>query len=92
MPERISLKYLRSEELFKWYERKGTKISERKPKRRDGVVKGVVLLRKGNSIQWQLQLVCPLELQTCRKELAKMNQKGSNEGEKNVNLLNLNLT
>lgn len=54
-------------------------------------MKGVVLLRKGNSIQCQLQLVCPLELQTCRKELAKMNQKGSNEGEKKRELVKLEL-
>ena len=49
---------------------------------RDGVVRGVGLLHKGYQIQWPLQLVCPLEIQSqqgCEGdavELAEMSVQG----------------
>ena len=40
-------------------------------KGRDGVVRGVVLLHKGNHIQRPLQLVCPLEIKCSQGEMAE---------------------
>ena len=48
-------------------------------KGRDGVVRGVVLLHKGNKIQRPLQLVCPLEIRSYSKEPAEVNETTSQE-------------
>lgn len=48
-------------------------------KGRDGVVRGVVLLHNGNKIQRPLQLVCPLEIRSCCKEPAEVDEGESQE-------------
>ena len=35
---------------------------------KDGVVRGVILLHKGNHIERPIQLVCPLEIRSVEKE------------------------
>ena len=41
-------------------------------KGRDGVVRGVILLHKGNHIQRPLQLVCPLEINAHKARWQRM--------------------
>ena len=50
----------------------------------DGVVRGVVLLHKGNRIRRPLQLVCPLEIRSCSKEPAEVNETASQELNRSV--------
>ena len=53
-------------------------------KGRDGVVRGVVLLHKGNRIQRPLQLVCPLEIRSYSKEPTEVNNTTSQEPDRSV--------
>ena len=53
-------------------------------KGRDGVVRGVVLLHKGNKIRRPLQLVCPLEIRSCSKEPAEVTETTSQEPNRSV--------
>ena len=53
-------------------------------KGRDGVVRGVVLLHKGNKIRRPLQLVCPLKIRSCSKEPAKVTETTSQEPNRSV--------
>ena len=47
-------------------------------------MRGVVLLHKGNRIRRPLQLVCPLEIRSYSKGLAKVNETTSQELNRSV--------
>ena len=53
-------------------------------KGRDGVVRGVVLLHKGNRIQHPLQVVCPLKIRSYSKGPAEVNKTTSQEPNQRV--------
>ena len=49
---------------------------------KDGVVRGVVLLHKGHTIERPLQLICPLEIHCTPKERHKEVEEKESEKEK----------
>ena len=51
---------------------------------RDGVVRGVVLLHKGNRIRRPLHLVCPLEIRCYSKGPSEVNETTSQEPNQRV--------